>query len=467
MLGNGDAAPALVRLAIRDKEPPLAARMTRSAPGAATGAELEMAGLHNARSVGNSAAEIDLQLTALFALARLGDPRARPALARYAGPSADNRFRAIAIWGLGRLSEAPSAPELIKALDGRQASIVAAACLGLGRQTTPGSLQPLFALAADPKRPTEMRRAAIIGLGRASARSAAIRDVVSPALVELLDSGDPDLAQAAAMGLAWSRDPRGLLPLLARALLPRRYALADASVPLEALTAWQLNAAPPDEARQLAGPLIDVDALLALPTTAPADLTPLWRAHTRELQDLLAEALARGGDARHDALAALDSRTDAPALGALTSEADATLSADTAAATHEIVQPLADKLVSLLDDADVEVRATALRLLAKLGDDRVTPARIAAAAFDAAPVNAAAAAFAAARVTAVRPSQATAIAAALAPVLGDDSWRRRMAAVDALAEVGPAGVALLERTRADKHAVVRAAAVDALAKKPF
>ena len=83
------------------------------------------------------------------------------------------------------------------------------------------------------------------------------------------------------------------------------------------------------------------------------------------------------------------------------------------------------------------------------------------------PALAAAAAFAAARVTAARPGQAAAIAAALAPLLGDDSWRRRMAAVDALAGVGSAGVALLERTRADKHAVVRAAALDALAKKPF
>ena len=117
------------------------------------------------------------------------------------------------------------------------------------------------------------------------------------------------------------------IPLLARALLPRRYALADAHVPLEALAAWQANAAPPDEARQLAGPLLDVDALLALPATTPADLTPLWRAHTRELQDLLAEAIARGGDARHDALAALDSRPDGPALGALTPDTDAALGA--------------------------------------------------------------------------------------------------------------------------------------------
>jgi tetratricopeptide (TPR) repeat protein len=467
MLGNGDAAPALVRLATRDTEPPLALRPTRAASATATSGELEIAALRKGRSGANSAAGIDAQVAALSALARLGDPRGRAAFVRYAGPNADNRFRAIAIWGLGRLSDAPMAPELIKALDARQANIVAAACLGLGRQATLGALRPLFALAADPKRPTEMRRAAIIGLGHASARSAAVREVVTPALLDLLDAGDAELAQAAARALAWSRDPRGLFPLLARALLPRRYALADASVPMEALAAWQANAAPPDEARQIAGPLVDVDGLLALPATAPADLTPLWRAHIGELQDLLAEALARGGDARHDVLSALDNRPDAPALGALTPEAEAALSSDAAAAIREVTQPLADKLASFLDDPDVEARATALRLLVKLGDDRVTPARIAAAAFDAAPALAAAAAFAASRVAAARPGQAPAIAAALAPMLGDESWRRRIAAVDALAGMGPIGVALLERTRSDKHAVVRAAALDALAKKPF
>ena len=143
------------------------------------------------------------------------------------------------------------------------------------------------------------------------------------------------------------------------------------------------------------------------------------------------------------------------------------MNAETAAAAREVVQPIADKLAALLDDSDAESRATALRVLAKLGDERVTPARIAAAAFDGSPVMAGAAAFSAARVGSTRPAQAPAIAAALAPLLGDESWRRRIAAVDALAGLGPAGVALLERTRADKHAVVRAAAVEALARKPF
>jgi HEAT repeat protein len=467
MLGNGDAAPALVRIATREKEAPLAARTARVAPGGSS-IELELTALRNARSIATSAAGTDVQLAALLALARLGDPRARGAFLRFTGPNSDNRFRAIAIWGLGRLSDAGDLPELMKALDGRQGNVVAAACLGLGRQPSPASLQPLFALAADSRRPTEARRAAIIGLGHASARSVAARDRASPALVELLDSGDQELVEAAAMALAWSRDPRGLLPLLARALLPHRFALADSSIPLEALAAWQAGAAPPDEARQLTGPLLDVDALLSLPAPAPpADLTALWRGHTRGLQELLADALAHGGDVRRDALAALDDRPDAPGLGALTPEADGPISPETAAATREIVQPLADRLAALLDEPDAETRASALRVLAKLGDERVTPGRIAAAVFDASPALAGAAAFAAARVSTTRPAQAPAIAAALTPALSDESWRRRMAAVDALAGVGPAGVALLERTRADKHAVVRAAALDALAKKPY
>jgi HEAT repeat protein len=238
-------------------------------------------------------------------------------------------------------------------------------------------------------------------------------------------------------------------------VLPRHFALTDAGVALEALAAWQIAAAPPDEARWVVGAPLDADILLSLPAVPPVpDLAPLWRAHTRELQDLLADALAHGGDARHEALAALDARPEGPALGALTAGPELALTAETAAAIREVVQPLADRLAGLLDDGDVETRAAALRVLAKLGDERVTPARIASAA-----------AFAAGRSAGLRPATAPAIAAALAPLLGDESWRRRMAAVDALAALGPAGVALLERTRADKHAVVRAAALEALAKR--
>jgi HEAT repeat protein len=233
-----------------------------------------------------------------------------------------------------------------------------------------------------------------------------------------------------------------------------------------ALAAWQAAAVPPDEGRGLIAQ-IDVDALLAVPGGSQTDLTPLWRGHTRELHDLLADTLARGGDARHEALLMLDCRPDGPALGALTGDAEVALGPETTAAVREVVQPLADGLASLLDDPDAETRAATLRLLVKLGDERVTPARIAAAAFDVAPGLAGVAGFAAARAAATRPSLAPAIAAALAPVLGDESWRRRLAAVEALAGLGQAGVALLDRTRTDKHPVVRGAALEAFARRSF
>ena len=91
MLGNGDAAPALVRLAIREKEPPLAARTAR-ARRAATGVELEMAALRNAA--------VDRQLRGGARFAARGAVRARatrrsaarPAFARYAGPTRTTDF---------------------------------------------------------------------------------------------------------------------------------------------------------------------------------------------------------------------------------------------------------------------------------------------------------------------------------------------------------------------------------------
>ena len=369
MLGNGDAAPALVRLAIKDKEPSAAVRASMRALGTAGGA--------------------DTQLAALVALARLGDPRGRPAFARFAASTSDRRLRAAAIWGLGRLPDASEAPELIKALDDRQLEVVAAACLGLGRHPGPTTLPPLLALATDARRPSEARRAAILGLGHAATASAAARASASEPLIELLDSGEPEVAQAAGLALAWSRDPRALLPLLSRALLPRRYALSDAAIPLEALAAWQASAVPPDEARKLMGAQLDVDTLLAASGAAStADLAPLWRGHTRELQDLPWRTRWHAAATRATRRWPRSTRRlDAPALGALTPESDVALSAETAAAVREVVLPLADKLAALLDDAEPETRAAALRVLAKLGDDRVTPTRIATAAFDASPAD--------------------------------------------------------------------------------
>ena len=246
MLGNGDAAPALVRLAIRDKEPPRATRV----PGRPTGV-LRRAARRRRTCGDRCAARRAVRAGATRRSAR--PPRVR---ALCAAPNADHRFRAIAIWGLGRLSDAPAAPELIKALDDRQAEIVAAACLGLGRQATAGSLQPLFALAdrseaADRDATRRHHRAwPRVRAQRRRSRSRVAGARRAPRLRQIRSSRKRPRWRwpGRAIRAGYSRCSRARC-------CPAGSRCADASVPLEALAAWQADAAPPDEARQLAGPL--------------------------------------------------------------------------------------------------------------------------------------------------------------------------------------------------------------------
>jgi HEAT repeat protein len=58
------------------------------------------------------------------------------------------------------------------------------------------------------------------------------------------------------------------------------------------------------------------------------------------------------------------------------------------------------------------------------------------------------------------------LAAVLAPSRADESWRRRLAAVDALAALGPAGLPALERARADGNSIIRAAVEQARRRPP-
>ena len=97
---------------------------------------------------------------------------------------------------------------------------------------------------------------------------------------------------------------------------------------------------------------------------------------------MLAEALAAGGEARRMALLDLDSRTDEPGLGALAPAGSDPISPDAAQAMRDIATTLADAVADGLDDTDRAIRATALSVLAKLGDARITAARIAAAVAD-------------------------------------------------------------------------------------
>ena len=197
MLGHGDAAPALARLIERPHRPGVARPNARVAIPSVT---------------------VEVQRAAIIALGRLGDRRGRDALDKLA-LAGDVTTRAAAIWALGRIDEA-AVPTLIRAANDRQAPIAVAGCLGLGRQPRGGAVETLVAIATDARRPVEVRRAALVALGQAGVRSGAARRTATPSLLELLDAGDAELSQAAALALGWSRDPSVLPGLLGRAILP-------------------------------------------------------------------------------------------------------------------------------------------------------------------------------------------------------------------------------------------------------
>ena len=445
MLGNADAAPALARLARGGLD-----RATASGRGTA-GAPLAPP----------SPAAIDARTAALIALGRLGDPRGLAPLEEAATAGAVT-MRAAAVWAIGRIADQRVSSVLERALGDPHPEIQALACLGLGRHADARTVALLARLGSDSSRPSELRIAATLALGRAGGPQAAA------ALVSILDRGDDEMSRAAALALAWTRDPRALSALLARALLPAEFALAGADAPLAALLAWQAGGPPPDEARSIVGNDLSISVVLAaLLETAPAgDLTPLWRAHTGEIDAVLSDALTRGGSARRAALEALDARADGLVLGALTPSGDVPSAPETAVVAREIAWPLVDGIAPALDDPDRRTRALALRLLAALDDERLTPARIADAIADGTPVLTGAALSAAQILVRAHPALAAPIASAVAPLVTDDGsagfWSCRLAAVELLALLGPPGLPPLDRALNDRNALVRAAALEAV-----
>jgi tetratricopeptide (TPR) repeat protein len=443
LLGNADATPALARIAGRNANGGAGASRGPSAPAAQSVAESRTA--------------------AIVALGRLGDSRAIAALAPAAasGPFAT---RAAALWALGRIADDRVRSILWRAVEDPRPDIAAIGCLGLGRHADPPTQALLARIAADMGRPGEVRRAATLALGRTGGPEAV------STLAAIADGGDEELSQDALLALAWSHDPRARALLLARALLPAEFALPGPELPRAALGVWLSAEPPPDEARSIAGDELSVREILAaagrLPT-AGADLTPLIGPATGEIDTLLGEALARGGPARRAALEALDARNDGPGLGVLVPVADAPLAPGAAAALREVAWPLADRIAEGLDDPDCRSRAAALRVMAKLDDERLTPARLAEALTDGTPALGAAAVTAARILIGAHPALGAPIATAIAPLLADDGgapWPSRLSAVEVLAVLGPPGRQALERAAGDRHPLVRGAAAEALAR---
>ena len=207
-LGDGDAAPALARVAAHAVGNPVA---------------------HDPRHAGFAAREAGM--AALVSLARLGNPRGFDVLAQ-AADDASPSVRRIGLWGLGRTPDPRGTGRLLRALDDSQPELQALGCLGLGRVADGRSTTTLARVAQDPSRALLVRRAAVAALGRAGAGGV-------EALLAVFDGADAALAEPAAVALGLTGDPRVPPALLARALLPGRRGAADAPAAVRGLATWQ------------------------------------------------------------------------------------------------------------------------------------------------------------------------------------------------------------------------------------
>jgi hypothetical protein len=252
-----------------------------------------------------------------------------------------------------------------------------------------------------------------------------------------------------------------MLPaLLERTLLGRDDAAALA------LDQWASGAALPDEAPALDGARVDLETVLAAfaPSPTAADTTALWRDEARVLGEALSRALASPGARRLRALRALDARDDGPGLAPLAASGAAPLPPATAAAVRDVAAHAREAVAKLLDDADPLTAASALRILGKLDDPRVTPRRVARAATGPSPARAAARSVA--RRMASSPATARALTEALAVALASADADERLGLVEVLATLGEPAIAPLERAASDRSPLVRAAVARALAARP-
>ncbi len=202
-LGNKNAAPPLVRLALQPPEeepvvasPPVRSRRWRRRYRSPTPTRPKTTA-HNA-----------LRVRALVAAGRLRDPRTVGDLTRLLAHKSVE-LREAAAWALSNLKHRSAVKPLIKALGDPKISVEIFACVGLGRQARPPMDVMLKVLRSKDRRP-EVRAACAFALGLTGNSRA-----IDP-LVAMLDDERQDLVVKAAWGLGMLGARRATRPLSRR-----------------------------------------------------------------------------------------------------------------------------------------------------------------------------------------------------------------------------------------------------------
>jgi cyclophilin family peptidyl-prolyl cis-trans isomerase/HEAT repeat protein len=141
-----------------------------------------------------------------FALQRLEDKRALPALLALAGDS-NPYTRAFAVKGLGSLKDRSATAVILPLLSSRDAGVAIEAIRALGKIGDPAAAEPLLRIVQGRGAAQQTRVEAVVALG--GLRGPGIAD----SLVDVIGDRDP-LIRAAALRSASALDPEGFVTIL-------------------------------------------------------------------------------------------------------------------------------------------------------------------------------------------------------------------------------------------------------------
>jgi HEAT repeat protein/cyclophilin family peptidyl-prolyl cis-trans isomerase len=141
-----------------------------------------------------------------FALQRLEDKRALPALLALAGDS-NPYTRAFAVKGLGSLKDRAATPVILPLLSSRDTGVAIEAIRAVGKIGDPAAAEPLLRIVQGRGAAQQMRVEAVTALGGLHG------PMIADSLVDVIGDRDP-LIRAAALRSASTVDPEGFLTIL-------------------------------------------------------------------------------------------------------------------------------------------------------------------------------------------------------------------------------------------------------------
>jgi HEAT repeat protein/cyclophilin family peptidyl-prolyl cis-trans isomerase len=301
-----------------------------------------------------------------FALQRLEDPRALPALLTLA-KDPQPYTRAFAAKGLGATKDRSAVPVLVPLVDGPDRAVAVEAIRSLGRLGDPAGAPPLLKLIAAPKADAQLRLEAVTAIGGIKG------DGVIDLLLDVLGDPSPPVRAAAIRSLA-QLDQENFITVLS-GLDP------DPHWSVRSALATVLGTLPAE---------IGLPRLLAMrddqdERVIPAVLTSLAALRAPDAVNFLSERLKAGDPVVRAAAATSLGRLKAPSGPALLSEAYQAGRKDTtyvarAAALAALVEYGADAakptLTDALSDGDWAVRVRAAALLKQLDPSTDAAVRI-------------------------------------------------------------------------------------------